>query len=202
MKMFARLKSILPLVAATLGGAALAAGTPALAGAGTDYSGKMKDAWLDGRIETAYALNEHLNPFDIGTEVADGVVTLDGTVDSDIERDLAAEIAASVDGVTQVDNRIEVSGTSDMAKMTRSARAAAGKFMDRVDDATITATVKSKLMANDNIKGLSIDVDTRDDVVTLSGAVTSDEQRELAGMLAKNVSDVASVENRLIVVSQ
>lgn len=201
MKFLARMKSLAPLAAA-LGGLALTAGSPALADPGNDYSGKMKDAWLDGRIETAFTLNQHLNPFSIDTDVEGGVVTLDGTVESDIDRDLAAEIALNVDGVKDVDNRLKTGGESTVTAMTSSAKRAAGNFMDKVDDATVTATVKTRLLANDNTKGLSIAVDTRDNVVTLSGAVASDEERELAAALANNVSDVETVNNRLIVVSQ
>ena len=36
-----------------------------------EYSGELRDAWLDGKIETAFALNSHLNPFRIDTDEAE-----------------------------------------------------------------------------------------------------------------------------------
>ena len=49
-------------------------------------------------------------------------------------------------------------------------------FPSWLDDATTTAAVKSRLIANSNTKDLQIDVDTRDDVVTLSGRVATGER--------------------------
>jgi len=145
----------------------------ALAGSSADYSGALKDAWLDGRIETAFALNDHLSAAAIDTNFKNGVVVLTGTVKSDIDRDLATELALNIEGVTDVKNDLEVSGESSLDDIADTATKTAGNLMDSVDDATITANVKSRLMANDNIKGLKIDVDTRNDVVTLTRKVKS-----------------------------
>jgi osmotically-inducible protein OsmY len=46
---------------------------------------------------------------------------------------------------------------------------------------------------------LKIDVDTNDDVVTLSGRVASDKEKQLAEEIAKNAGDVESVRNNLTV---
>jgi len=47
--------------------------------------------------------------------------------------------------------------------------------------------------------GLKIDVDTADDVVTLSGRVGSAEESQLAEEIAKNTGDVEGVRNNLVV---
>jgi hyperosmotically inducible protein len=170
----------------------------ALAGApGDSFEGAAKDAWLAGKVEMAFTLNQHLNPFEINTDVQEGVVNLTGTVDSGIDRDLAGEIARGIEGVVSVDNDIRVEAVSDQ----RAERSGAKQrnFPSWFDDATTTAAVKSKLIANANTKGLQIDVDTRDDVVTLSGRVGSEEQRALAEQLARNTSDVEDVRNQLVV---
>jgi osmotically-inducible protein OsmY len=46
---------------------------------------------------------------------------------------------------------------------------------------------------------LKIDVDTKDDVVTLTGRVSSREESQLAEEIAKNTGDVESVRNNLVV---
>lgn len=181
---------------AVLAGAALSiclAGAPfAYAESQSEYSGELNDAWLDGKVETAFALNRHLNPFRIDTEVENGTVYLDGTVESDVDRDLAGQIAQSVDGVNKVENRLQVAETKegDMERTTN-------ELFQNISDATTTAVVKSKLLANGNTKGLQINVDTEDDVVTLTGTVESDEVRDLAVKLAQNTENVRKVENRL-----
>lgn len=180
----------------------LGASGAAFADNNSGYTGAVKDAWLDGRIETAFALNRHLNPFAIDTEVDNGVAYLSGTVESDIDRDLAAQIALNIDGVTEVENELQVQEKDTMDKMADSAEKKTNSLMQSISDATITASVKTRLMANGNTKGLSINVDTDDDEVTLSGKVRSSEERDLAEALAKNTESVAKVHNNLTVSNQ
>lgn len=162
------------------------------------FEGATKDAWITGKVEAAFTLNRHLNPFAINTDVNDGVVHLTGVVEDGIDRDLAEEVAKNIDGVMKVENDLEID-----ADKTRAAaeHKAAGKrdFGSWVDDATTTAAVKSRLLANPNTKGLEIDVDTEDDVVTLSGRVGSASESQLAEELAKNSRDVDEVRNLLVV---
>src|SRR5262249_47016247 len=67
-----------------------------------------RDAYIAGRLVTAYALSEDLAPFDLRVEVADGVVTLGGTVDDKVLRELAIEIARDVDEVEEVVSELVV----------------------------------------------------------------------------------------------
>lgn len=66
-------------------------------------------------------------------------------------------------------------------------------------DPAITARVKTALMADEQVKGLRIDVDTRDAQVTLQGALDSDEQVARAMEVARGVAGVRDVINRLTV---
>ena len=65
------------------------------------------------------------------------------------------------------------------------------------DDAGITAGVKSELLADGNIKGFQINVDTHEGVVTLHGRVPNSAARRKAGSLAHSVHGVTAVENQL-----
>jgi osmotically-inducible protein OsmY len=162
------------------------------------FEGATKDAWLTGKLETAFVLNGHLNPFAIETDVDGGVVHLTGVVKDDIDRDLAEEIAKGIDGVIEVKNDLEVDEAG--AEAAAKERAAGNRdFGSWVDDATTTAAIKSKLLGSANTKGLKIDVDTADDVVTLSGRVGSAEESRLAEEIAENTGDVKTVRNNLVV---
>lgn len=156
----------------------------------------VSDAWIDGKLEAVYGLNRYLNPLTIDTSVDDGIVMLSGTVGSDTERDLAQELARGIDGVRDVVNKLRVEPDVDAHPEATGTERSFGQW---VDDSTTTAMVKSKLLANGNTKGLDIDVDTTNNVVTLSGTVSSGAQRELAAELAGNTSDVADVDNKLVV---
>jgi osmotically-inducible protein OsmY len=156
-----------------------------------------KDAWIDGKLEAVYALNRYLSAFAIDTSVSQGVVHLTGKVHSDIDRDLASEIAKGIDGVVKVDNDLTiVPRPADTAAAAQPSQRTFGMW---IDDVTTTASVKSKLLGNPNTEGLKIDVDTRGDVVTLSGQVASAEEKSLAEQLARNTGDVKSVRNQLVV---
>ena len=78
---------------------------------------------------------------------------------------------------------------------------AAQKTGDKVDDAAITAKVKTALMAEPGLRSLAIDVDTRDNVVTLNGTVDSQEKKQRAMQVAQGVEGVKSVSDNLVVKS-
>ena len=113
---------------------------------------------------------------------------LKGEVKSDAEREMAAELAKTVDGVKSVMNQLEVK--NDQPTL-------AEKFMDGASDAALTTKVKSRLLASQNTSGFAISVDTDDSIVTLSGEVESDTERELAELIAANTSGVEEVRNNL-----
>jgi hyperosmotically inducible protein len=71
-----------------------------------------------------------------------------------------------------------------------------------VDDAGLTARVKTALMADEQVKGMAIDVDTRNAQVTLTGTVDTEAQISRALEVARAVEGVQNVVNRLTVKGQ
>ena len=166
---------------------------------GDKAKGAIKDAWLDGKLESAYLFNEHLSPFDIDTDVDNGVVRLTGSVDSDIDRDLAEEIAKSIDGVTDVKNDLVVDKAKARVARDDDASHERSGFRQAVSNATLTAKIKTQLLTNSNTSGMAVDVDSVNGNVTLSGTVDSDEEKELIARIAENTSGTDSVDNQLMV---
>ena len=73
-----------------------------------------------------------------------------------------------------------------------------GKSAGRnVDDATITASVKSKLVAEKASNLTRVDVDTNNGTVYLNGTVDTPEQKTRAEQLAWQAKGVKSVVNNL-----
>lgn len=68
---------------------------------------------------------------------------------------------------------------------------------ETLDDATITTRVKTALLNDPDVGGLSIDVDTFKGVVTLSGRVRSRAEEQRAIKLARNVRGVSDVKSTL-----
>lgn len=73
------------------------------------------------------------------------------------------------------------------------------KAGDKVDDAAITTKVKTALMAEPGLRSLEINVDTRDNVVTLNGTVDSQEKKQRAMQIAQGIDGVKSVSDNLVV---
>ena len=66
-------------------------------------------------------------------------------------------------------------------------------------EASLSAKIKAKMALDDRVSASSIDVDTDGSVVTLSGRVSSTEERERAVRLAKETDGVSSVNDQLSV---
>jgi hyperosmotically inducible periplasmic protein len=76
--------------------------------------------------------------------------------------------------------------------------AACGKSVgETVDDAGITAQVKTALLNDPDVGGLRIDVDTAKGLVTLSGIVKSKAEADKAVAIARKVDGVRDVKSTL-----
>jgi hypothetical protein len=63
-----------------------------------------------------------------------------------------------------------------------------------IDDGLITAKIKSSLAADPQVSALAIDVDTAKGVVSLTGVVRSEQERQRAIQLAQSTEGVQRVE--------
>ncbi|MDU9408778.1 BON domain-containing protein [Pseudomonas sp. zfem001] len=152
-------------------------------------SAHLDAARQEGSIWTAFALNRHLNPFKLDIAVEDGKVTLGGKVESEVQKELAEQVALSIEGIDAVDNRIEVSDDATEGNPPG--------LVQRLEDASLAATVKSKLLWNSNTRGLDIQVKSETGNITLSGHAQTPAAKELAGQLAANTDGVREVFNHL-----
>ncbi len=165
------------------------ASVPAMAA--NDWKDATKDAWIDGKAETTLLLNGNLNSFTIDTDVKNGVVTLTGEVESDVDKALAAELIEGLDGVSSVENQLIVKNDGK--------RNTDPKAISALKDVKIATVVKTSLLFEPETSGTRIDVDVSNSVVTLSGTVDSDAEKDLAVAKAKNTKDVTKVIDKLTV---
>jgi hyperosmotically inducible protein len=84
-------------------------------------------------------------------------------------------------------------------KMSAAADSAAARAAASIDDGTITVKVKGAILTDPALKPLQINVGTKDGVVTLAGAVDSQELKERAAQIAQSVSGVKSVVDNLTI---
>ena len=151
------------------------------------------DATITGMIKTKLAADSRVRASEINVDTTNGVVTLTGNVDGQEARDAAMKLARDTSGVSDVKDMISVrSGTAS-----GDAPDPKGTLGERIDDAEITMRVKARLLDDALVKGLQIDVDTRDGVVFLTGSVGSDAERQKAIQLARDAKGVRDVQANL-----
>jgi osmotically-inducible protein OsmY len=66
-----------------------------------------------------------------------------------------------------------------------------------VTDDFLVDTIRQKLAADQVVKGGAINVDVKNGIVTLSGTVEEDKQKNKAEKIAKKVNGVKSVTNEI-----
>ena len=77
--------------------------------------------------------------------------------------------------------------------------AAANQAQTALESGAITAKIKSKMALDDTLEAMRINVDTSRDVVTLTGTVDTDAQRQRALQLARETDGVRQVVDKLSV---
>ena|SRR5690348_12357539 len=68
-----------------------------------------------------------------------------------------------------------------------------------VDDAYLTDTIRSRLAADQTVKGGAIEVIVKDGTVVLKGTVEEDKQKSKAEKITKKVNGVKTVQNQIVV---
>jgi hyperosmotically inducible periplasmic protein len=77
-----------------------------------------------------------------------------------------------------------------------SGQSTAGQY---VDDATISARVKTRFAEDPDVSAMRISVETLNGTVQLSGFATSDAEKQKALQIARAVPDVKEVRNGIVV---
>ena len=155
----------------------------------TEETETHSDAWITTKVKGALAFHRNVSAVTTEVTTEQGVVTLRGKADSEAEKQLATEYAKDIDGVKSVRNQMTVAG----APATR-------PFSEKVDDASITAQVKTSLLMHRSTHALATKVATRDGVVTLRGEARNAAEKDLVGKLAQDVSGVRQVDNQMRIV--
>lgn len=152
----------------------------------------LTDTAITARIETLFAVNEHLSPFNINTTTNGGVVTLTGSVSDEVQKQLATDLAKTVDGVTDVKNELTVVGTVVSQRPPKTWR-------QRIDDASLKAAIRSNLLWNRELKGLNIGVECDGGDVTIFGVVGNEFAKQSIEKIVMDTRGVNKVTNNITV---
>jgi len=150
---------------------------------------EKSDGWITTKVKTTLFFHKSVSSM---TEVKHQRRNRDlkGDADNQAQKDLTTEYAKDVEGVKDVQNEMVVSKT---AKKTHT------KVGEKIDDASITALVKTTLLYHRSTSALKTKVDTKHGVVTLTGEAKNASAKELATKFVKDVHGVKSVKNQMTI---
>jgi hyperosmotically inducible periplasmic protein len=155
-----------------------------------DQPAEHSDAWITTKVKTALLFHRHVSGTGTTVYTKDGIVTLQGVAGSMAEKELTTEYAKDIDNVKQVRNEMTIATTPAMA----------GETTDvKIDDASITAQVKSSLLSHHSTSAIHTTVSTTDGVVTLGGIAKNDAEKSLVTKIATDINGVTSVINNMTI---
>ncbi len=138
------------------------------------------DADIQNAVDDELMDRPDISSWNIDVRTTDGIVTLIGTVDNILAKERAEKITGTVKGVRGVVNRLDVN--PPLRK-----------------DAAILDNVENAMRLDPATEPSEVRVTVNGGEVTLDGAVDSWQERKLAATVAKGVSGVRAVDNRLVV---
>ena len=141
-----------------------------------------RDAYREGLIWGTYAANPALNAYRLGVDVQGDRAVLTGRVESAVDKLLAERIAKRAQGVTQVDNRIEVDPMLIVAVF-EPMRTDMQSDTSRTDG-TASTTDDTSSYANSGSSTVSSEITTRN-----STGTDTDANRRMDGTAQSRIDD-------------
>ncbi|MHB1015620.1 MAG: BON domain-containing protein [Desulfurivibrionaceae bacterium] len=140
------------------------------------------DAAITAKVKTELIGEKNVQARNIDVDTVAGVVVLSGYVDSQQEASRAGLLAKSVSGVVRVENELQV-GSRTVGQ--------------GVDDKVLGAKIKTRLMEEPGVRSFNIDVDVYSGSASVTGTVTSQEQKKKVLNLIRSVEGVKGVVDNL-----
>jgi hyperosmotically inducible periplasmic protein len=148
------------------------------------------DSWICTKVKTTLLFHRHVSATGTTVYVKDGIVTLQGEASSLAQKDLTTEYVKDIENVRAVRNNMTVAATLPAPDAT---------IGDKIDDASITAEVKSALLMHRSTSALRTMVETTDGVVTVTGAARNGAERSLVTRLVTDINGVTRVINNMTI---
>jgi len=155
-----------------------------------EVAAESKDTWIGRKVKLTLLFHRYVNASKTVIEVKDCVVTLKGEAASTAQKELTTEYANDIEGVKEVKNEMTVAAVAAPAERT------AG---EKIDDASITAQVKTALATHRSTSSVKTTVVTRDGKVTLTGIAKNDAEKTLVSKLVTDIQGVTDVKNQMTV---
>ena len=153
-----------------------------------DQPTEQSDGWISMKVKAILTFHKNVHAAGTAVHTQNGVVTLSGNAGSEAQKQQTGEYAREVEGVKEVCNNILVAPFAIPAHE---------NLVEQVDDASITAQIKTSLLFHKSTHALATKVVTQNGMVTLSGEARNLVEKALVTRLAEDIQDVKHVNNQM-----
>lgn len=157
-----------------------------------NYGEVIDDATITSAIKSKLMWSKYASGLATNIDTKFGKVQLQGTANSKQAKELAGRLALNTRGVISVDNQLVID--PNKTTVTEKAKSSVKAAEHNISDAWITAKVKANYFYLGRVDGSRINVSTNNGIVTLTGRVNSNTERNIAIELARNLIGVRSVK--------
>lgn len=177
---------------------------------------QVDDGWITTKVEAKFFTSPEVKGREIDVSTENGIVTLAGEVEGEQTKQQALALARDTEGVRQVRDELRVSGAvaattgtepGEPAPDTKPADPTARPADPTLPDDSavartagsgwITTKIQAKYFMDGDVKGRNLDINTRDGVVTISGRVEDEAERQKAIQIARDTEGVTDVKDNL-----
>jgi hyperosmotically inducible protein len=148
------------------------------------------DTWIGRKVKLALLFHRNVNAGNTTIEVKGGIVTLRGEASSVAQKELTTEYATDIENVKSVNNEMTVATAPVLAERTEG---------EKIDDASITAQVRTALWNHRSTSSLKTKVETRNGEVMLTGIAKNAAEKSLVTKLVADIRGVTGVKNEMTV---
>jgi osmotically-inducible protein OsmY len=158
---------------------------------------EVADALLALKVKGALLDQLGIDGGRLAVDVDGHHVTLAGSVNSQSTSDRAWKVAGAVPGVDSVTMTVKIENDLAGGLIDKQVDRAIDATQGRIADAVLETRVKTRLVEEMGRAAFAVEVEARDGVVSLSGAVPDEIRRALAVQTAERTSGVTRVTDLL-----
>ena len=155
-----------------------------------EAAAEKSDMWIGRKVKLTLLFHRNVNAGKTVIDVKDGVVRLNGEASSTAQKELTTEYANDVEGVKAVENDMTVAAAPAAVERTE---------VEKMDDASVTAQVKTALRTHRSTSSVKTTVETRDGEVILTGIAKNAAEKSLVSKLVADIHGVTRVKNEMTV---
>ena len=144
----------------------------------------VDDSVISATVKIKMISDNSVKARQIDVDVLNGVVYLIGLVGSSSQKKMATDIAKGIKGVRRVENQLVI-GKTNVNQIS--------------NDIILTSKIRIQLLKDMDIRSTNIDVDTYNNIITLTGIVKSKKEKKKTLVIVQKVGGDRKIVDNLAV---